>query len=173
MKKYLVMMALGLAVAGTSYAQTTPQQRGKNPENRSEQRKNDKGEFHRGGEKRAQLSPEERATKRTEMLTQKLDLNSSQKRKLQAINLKHAQQMASFKGQKSQRNQLYGGEGNDQHRQQMQQLHASWEKEFKDIVSKKQYAQYEEERKQMQANRGNRKGREEGKDTRVRRQQNG
>ncbi|MBC3539356.1 DUF4890 domain-containing protein [Rufibacter sediminis] len=167
MKKLVAMMALGLAVAGTSYAQTTPQQ-GRNAENRVEQGRRDRGDFRRGDDKRAKVTPEQRATKRTEMLTKKLGLNKSQERKLQELNLKQAQQLESLKGQFAQ------GKGrNEQGREQMQRLRADWEKEFKSIVNKKQYAQYEADRKQMQANRANRKGKDGARDHQSRRQQNG
>ncbi|WP_210486005.1 DUF4890 domain-containing protein [Rufibacter aurantiacus] len=156
MKKVVVMLALGLAIAGTSQAQDNPQ-RGQRSENRTEQGRGNR-EARRDGDRREKLTPEQHATKRTEMLSQKYDLSSSQKRKLQALNLKHAQQMESFHGQFAQKSQRT--ERNDQQHQQMKNLRADWEKELKDILTKKQYAKYQEDRKQMQANRANRRGKD-------------
>ncbi|GGK86352.1 hypothetical protein ACD591_18010 [Rufibacter glacialis] len=168
MKKYFAMMALGLAVAGTSYAQTTPQ-RGQKSENRTEYGRKDRGDFRRGGEKQEKLTPEQWATKRTEVLSKKLDLNSSKTRKLQELNLKHAQQRESLRGQLTQSGDR---SQKQQQRQQMQQLQASWDQEFKSIVSSKEYAKYQEERKQMQANRGDRHEKEGGKNGRLKKVRN-
>ncbi|MCC9138984.1 hypothetical protein ACFSKU_08005 [Pontibacter silvestris] len=139
MKKLVMMLAFGLAIAGTSQAQNGSQG-GRDNDRKVEQVKN---------EKRAKLSPEQRAIQRTEKLTQKLDLNKSQQKKLQALNLKHAKQIESI---------AHTRERNEKQSQQMQKLQASWEKEFKSIVNKKQFANYQEERKQMQANRGKNNG---------------
>ncbi len=100
------------------------------------------------------MTPEQIAAKRTEMLTKKLDLNKSQERKLQALNLKHAQQMQSLRGEFAK-----GGNRNEQGREQLQRLRADWEKELKDILNKKQFEKYQTERKQMQAKRAERSGR--------------
>lgn len=68
MKKLTMMLVFGLAIAGTSQAQNVPQD-GRDNVRKVEQGRNDK---------RAKLSPEQRATQRTEKLSQKLDLNKSQ-----------------------------------------------------------------------------------------------
>ncbi|KAA3436962.1 DUF4890 domain-containing protein [Rufibacter hautae] len=155
MKKVVVMLALGLAIAGTSQAQDNPQ-RGQRAENRTEQGRGNR-EGRRDGARKEKLSPEQHATKRTEMLSQKYDLNNSQKKKLQALNLKHAQQLESFRGQYAQKGERT--QRKEQH-QQLKSLRADWDKELKDILTKKQYAKYQEDRKQMQANRANRRGKD-------------
>jgi len=147
MKKLVVMMVLGLAVAATSQAQNGPQR-----DSRIEQGRQDNGNSREDRDRQPNVSPEQMATKRTEMLQQKLGLNKSQTKKLQALNLKHAQQLQSLHGQFAK-----GGEKNPKQEQQMQRLNTDWDKEFKKIASKKQYAQFEQERKQIQANRGQNK----------------
>ncbi|TXK45701.1 hypothetical protein FVR03_12190 [Pontibacter qinzhouensis] len=143
MKKLVVMMMLGLAVAATSQAQNGSQR-----DNRTEQDHYDRGNSRDNQDRKPNVSPEQMATKRTEVLQQKLDLNKSQTKKLQALNLKHAQQVRALRGQFAK-----GGEKKPKQVEQMQRLRADWDKEFKKIASKKQYAQYELEKKQMQASR--------------------
>ncbi|WP_205499959.1 DUF4890 domain-containing protein [Rufibacter psychrotolerans] len=165
MKKYFLMMALGLAVAGTSYAQDAP--RRDRVANRTEQGRGDRDGFRRNQDKREKLDPEQVATRRTQMLTKKYDLSNSQERKLQALNLKHAQQLQSLRGSFAK-----GSERNGQHREQLKQLRTNWEKELKGILSKKQYTQYQEDRQQLQAKRGDRSGGREGQRDQARRARN-
>ena len=170
MKKYVAMIALSLAIAGTSQAQNAPQ-RNNSSNNRygQEQRdKNDKSDYQRDDDRQANISPAQRATQRTEMLSQKLDLSSKQQKKLQALNLKQAQQMENLDRQYANSNGR-----NEQQNREMQRLRNNWEKEFKSIVSKKQYAQYEQERQQMQARRGDQSNNAGNQNTRIRRPYNG
>jgi periplasmic protein CpxP/Spy len=172
MKKYVAMIALALAFAGTASAQNAPQRENQdNQENqygRERGERKQKGEFRRNAERRDNISPEQRATRRTEKLSQQLDLSSKQKKQLQALNLKQAQQMESLRGQNNQ-----PGERNGNRREEMKNLHASYEKELKGILSKKQYAKYQENQKQMQAQRENRSGRDGDNNRRFRRPNNG
>ncbi|GEO06107.1 hypothetical protein AAE02nite_37710 [Adhaeribacter aerolatus] len=173
MKKYAAMIALGLAtLAGTANAQQVPQKDNRNNyENRNDQNRGErkqKGEFRRNADRRDNISPEERATRQTEKLSQRLDLSTKQKKKLQALNLKQVQEMESFRGRNNQ-----PGTRNQNNREGMKRLHASYDKELKDILNKKQYAKYQEERKQMQAQRENRNNRDGDNNGRFRRGNNG
>ena len=172
MKKYIAMIAFGLAIAATATAQTAPEgekeQKYENRNGRERGERKQKGEFRRNAERRQDITPEQRATRRTEKLSQQLDLSSKQKKQLQALNLKQARQMESLRGQNNQ-----PGTRNENQREEMKRLHASYEKEFKDILTKKQYAKYEEDRKLMQAQRENRSGREGERNGRTRRPNNG
>ncbi|QMU28206.1 hypothetical protein [Adhaeribacter radiodurans] len=158
MKKLVIMLALGLVITGTSFAQNTPDR--PNPSDKSfspeKDGKRERNKFRRDRDGRSRISLEERAAKHTEMLSQKLDLSKSQKKKLQALNLKQAQELESLHGQFVQ-----GRVWNNKQREQRQQIQANWDKDFKHIVGKKQYAKYEAERKQMQANRGKRFGKDD------------
>jgi hypothetical protein len=168
MKKLVAMLALGLTLVGSAYAQDAPQrekresQKGQYGQERKE-RKN-KDAFGRNAERRDKLTLEQRATKRTEKVSQQLDLNSKQKSKLQELNLKQAQQMEAIATQRTNANNVKGA-----NRQEMQSLHANYEKELKSILTKKQYAKYEEDRKQLQAQRRNRSGKEGESNSRTRR----
>ena len=166
MKKLVAMFALGLTIVGTSYAQNAPQRDRKETQDsrygQERKEKKDKGSFGRDDDRRSKLTAEQRATRRTEMLSQRLDLSSKQKKKLQELNLQQARQMESLAGRNNNADQRNGNQ-----RQEMKKLRADWEKEFKGIVSKKQYAKYEEDRKQMQAQRANRSNRQGENNTRF------
>lgn len=124
-------------MAGTTYAQTAPQ---KERKHRTDQR----GEYRHKHKK----SPEEMAARRTEVLTRKLDLNKSQQKKLQALNLKHVQErqamMQANRGEVRNRENM---------RSERQASRARYDAELKDILNKKQYAKYEAERNEMKAKR--------------------
>jgi len=172
MKKFVAMIALGLAIAGTASAQNAPQsERSDNHDksyNQNRIGKKGKGEIRKDNTRWQNVSPEQRATQRTERLSQKLDLSNKQKKQLQTLNLKQAQQMAAL------RNQDHNpGSRNENQGQEMKRLRASWEKDLKGILSKKQYAKYEAERKQMQAQRSNRDGQNNDNTARFRRPYNG
>lgn len=127
------MLSLGMLMAAdTTYAQNVPQ---KERKQRTEQR----------GERmqKQRKSPEEMAARRTEMLAQKYDLNKSQQKKLQA--LKHAQE----------KHALHANKGEARNKKSMrterQASRASYEAGLKDILNKKQYAQYEADKAEMRA----------------------
>ncbi|QNF34770.1 hypothetical protein HUW51_19305 [Adhaeribacter swui] len=168
MKKLAVMFVLGLTLTGTSFAQTIRQPNQKQDKTLKYE-SHEKQVFKRGKNQRPVLSAEERATRHTEMLSQKLDLSKNQKKKLQALNLKQAQQMQALNQQYAQG----GGPKNAATREERKQLRANWEKDFKRIVSKKQYAQYEAQRNQMQAKRGKHFGKEDHSNFRFRKPING
>ncbi|WP_439880452.1 hypothetical protein ACSX1A_14995 [Pontibacter sp. MBLB2868] len=131
MKKIIAILSLGVLMAGTTYAQTTPQKERKHRTERKQKQKR---------------SPEEMAAKRTEMLTKKLDLNKSQQKKLLALNLKHAQEKQAMM-------QANRGEvrNHENMRSERQANRARYEAELKDILNKKQYAQYEADKAEMHA----------------------
>ncbi len=128
------MLSLGVFMAGAAYAQNAPQ---KEKKQRTEQR----------GERmqKQKKSPEEMAAKRTEMLTKKYDLNKSQQKKLEALNLKQAKE----------KNALHANRGEARNKENMrserQASRARYEAELRDILNKKQYAQYEADKAEMKA----------------------
>lgn len=155
MKKVILMLSLGVLIAGSSIAQQAPQ---KEKRNRTEHRD--------GRDNREHKSPEELAAFRTEKMSKELGLNKKQTRKLQALNLKQAnehemiraQYRHADKGNKNQRREMRAS------RERMRTSREKWDAELKDILTKKQYAQYQEQRKEMRAllkekNRGGHKDR--------------
>ncbi|MCC9168295.1 DUF4890 domain-containing protein [Pontibacter harenae] len=139
MKKVIVMLALGVMVAGSSFAQNAPQ---KEIKARTEQRADKGARKYKSKDKK---SPEERAQLKTDRLSQKLELNKSQTKKLQALNLKHEKEMEAMRGKRS------NASDRGQIRSEMQTRRAKWNDELKDILTKKQYAKYEADQKEMRA----------------------
>ncbi|PRY07857.1 hypothetical protein CLV24_12247 [Pontibacter ummariensis] len=147
----MAALALGVLVVGSSYAQHAPQ---KERKHRTEHRE-ERGRKHDNDRK----TPEERAAQRTERLSQRFDLNKSQQRKLQALNLKYAQEMAAKRQDYRRANER------GKMRRDMRESHAKWEAELKGILNKKQYARYEADRKERYARWQERqdRGREDGR----------
>lgn len=152
MKKIFTMLTAGLLMAGVANAQqeTTSEQKP-----RYESREDRKGD-------RERRSPEEIATRQTEVLDKKLGLSDKQRRKVEEINLKRARETEAL------RNRFAGSQQQQQGRgrkagghQEMKAINDRWEAELKDILSKKQYAQYEANRQEMRSRRlaGEREGR--------------
>lgn len=146
MKKIIAALALGILVTGSTFAQTSPQKEGKHRAEHRSERKD-----------KVKKSPEDRAKLKTEKLSKQLDLNSLQTKRLMALNLKQAQEMQAMRAQHQK-----GEKRNPQQREQMKAAHARWNAELKDILTKKQYAQYEatreEQRAKHQQGREHRKG---------------
>ena len=155
MKKYVAIIALGLAIAGTSQAQNAPQRNNnaKNPYSQNRSESKDNNQYQRNDNRKDEISPEQQASQRTEMLSQKYGLNSKQKKQLHALNLKYAHEI---EGPNNSYNQV--GERNKKQQPEMQRTQANWDKEFKGIVSKKQYAKYEADKKGIPVQPGNRRG---------------
>ena len=86
MKKLILMLSMGVLVAGSSFAQDAPQ---KIRKERSE------NHVRKDGQERVRKSPEERVAKRTEMMAKKYDLNKSQQAKLRSLFLKQSNEMAA------------------------------------------------------------------------------
>jgi periplasmic protein CpxP/Spy len=135
MEKIIAMLSLGVLMAGTTYAQTTA------PQKERKQRTEQRGERVQKNKK----TPEEKAARHTEMLTKKLDLNKSQQRKLQALNLKRAQEMQAMHANRSE------ASNRKAMRSERKESKARYEADLKDILNKKQYAQYEAHREEMKA----------------------
>ena len=144
MKKAFLVLALGIMVAGSTVAQQAPQ---KERKSRTEQRD---GHIRKGNR-----TPEERAARQTEKMSQELGLNKSQTRKLQALNLKQMQQREAMRSQFKEE-----GRRDRSQRQEMKTAREQWNAELKDILTKKQYAQYQEKREQMRAQQQERRGRD-------------
>jgi periplasmic protein CpxP/Spy len=155
MKKLIAVLSLGMLVAGSAYAQTTTTQ--KDQKARSEQRAA-KGD-------RAQKSPEDMAKMRTEKLAQKLDMNASQKNQLQALNMRHAEEMKAMResykttGEKT-------AEDKAKMKEAKQASHDKRQAELKGILTPQQFAKYEAEKSEMKARHGEHKEGYKGKGTR-------
>jgi len=87
MKKLITMIALGLTITGTTYAQSNPHDSKNN--NRSEQSTPDKGS-------QDYDSPERIASRDTDDFSRKYNLNQGQKKKLNAYNLKLEREKQSW-----------------------------------------------------------------------------
>ncbi|WP_192820138.1 DUF4890 domain-containing protein [Rufibacter sp. LB8] len=145
MKKLAAMIALGVMVAGTSFAQTAPK---KDRQHRTERAGQVKGD-------RQMKSPAERAAKRTEMLTKKYNLSADQQAKLQALYLRQQSERPMTRGQRGQGEQISQAQ-----RQAMKAKHDQYNQELRSILTPQQYAQYEADR-QTKGNgehRGKKKG---------------
>ncbi|MBF9255212.1 DUF4890 domain-containing protein [Pontibacter sp. 172403-2] len=135
MKKVVIALSFGILMAGSSFAQSAPQQEAKF---RTEHRnRKDKGD---------RKSPEERAAQRTEKLSKQLGLSKSQEKKLLALNLENIREMQAMRANHN--------KGDKRSTEQREHLKASREKRdaaLKDILTKKQYAQYQQQREEMKA----------------------
>ncbi|AMM49949.1 hypothetical protein TH61_00445 [Rufibacter sp. DG15C] len=149
MKKLILMLSMGVLFAGTSFAQDAPQ---KVRKERSEQR------VRKDGQERVRISPEERAAKRTQMMTKKYDLNKSQQAKLQALFLKQSNEMAAQRS-----NRLEATQKDPAQRQARKAKQEQYNAEIKRILTKKQYAQFEADRKEMKEKHAAKKGQRPGR----------
>ncbi|PIQ22165.1 MAG: hypothetical protein COW65_04720 [Cytophagales bacterium CG18_big_fil_WC_8_21_14_2_50_42_9] len=151
MKKYLAMIAFGLMITGTSQAQNaSPRNNSSNNRYSQEQsERKDKDNYQPGDSGLNQNSPEQQANQRTEMLSHQLGLSSKQKKQVQALNLKYARQMESAEKQYS-KNKDY----DKKQQQAVSRIQASWNKEFKSILTHKQYAKYASDIKEKQPSYG-------------------
>lgn len=136
------MLSLGLLVAGTASAQQTVK-----PDKKQ-------GLEHRQGRHsaRERMNPEEIAARHTQMLDKQLDLSAKQERKVQEITLKRAQETEAL------RNRMMEAKGQDRTQrslahQEMKAVNDRWEAALKDILSKKQYSQFEASRQEMKSRR--------------------
>ncbi|MFB9864658.1 hypothetical protein [Rufibacter immobilis] len=132
MKKVFVMLSLGLLVAGTSFAQDAPVKERKARTERSG----------REGVRKENITPEQKAEKRAQMLTKKYNLTQAQQEKVRALYLQQAQERTAFKAQRD-----ANAPGNQQQREAMKAKHEQWNAEFQKILTKEQYAQYQNDQK--------------------------
>ncbi|QHL86980.1 hypothetical protein GU926_05825 [Nibribacter ruber] len=149
MKKLILMLSMGVLVAGSSFAQDGPQKVRK-----------ERSEHHvrKDGQERVRKSPEERAAKRTEMMAKKYDLNKSQQSKLQALFLKQSNEMAAQRS-----NRLEATQKDPAQRQARKAQHEQYNNELKKILSKKKYAQFEADRKEMKEKQASKRGQRQGR----------
>ena len=92
-------------------------------------------------------TPEERAQRQTEMLSQKLSLTEEQRNKIYEVNMKTAKQMQKFR------------EAHDTANVRM--IRTASDGAYQKILTAEQYQQYEELKKQRMERRGGWKNREE------------
>jgi hypothetical protein len=154
MKKIFAMLTLGLMMAGAASAQeVTPRDR--------------KARFENREDRRERKTPEEIAARQTEMLNKKLALSNKQQKKVQEISLKRAQETEALRSRYAGSEQQARGRKAGVH-QEMKAINDRWEADLKDILSKKQYTQYEASREEMKSRRlaardRNERGEREGK----------
>jgi periplasmic protein CpxP/Spy len=143
MKKLIAALSLSMLVAGSAYAQTTTTQQDRKP----------RSEMRGAMQNKAQKSPEEMAQMKTDRMAQKLELNTSQKNQLQALNLRHAQETKAMR-----ESHKATGEKTAEQRTQMQEArkasHDKWQTELKGILSAEQFAKYEADKAEMKEKRG-------------------
>jgi periplasmic protein CpxP/Spy len=142
MKKIFAMLSLGLLMAGAASAQEVmPNDRKARFENREDRRGH-----------RERKTPEEIATRQTEMLNKKLALSNKQQKKVQEISLKRAQETEALRSRYADSQEQARGRKAGVH-QEMKAINDRWEADLKDILSKKQYTQYEASREEMKSRR--------------------
>lgn len=143
MKKHLFSLALLLglssSIVGTSFAaelrrdDERPRRQGR--EQRQDGRHQDR--YNRRG----QLSAQDRQ-RRTDKLAQELDLSKKQKSKVEKIFQEQQQQLQALRSRP--------GQDRSQQRSEFQRIRQNTDKQLKDALSKKQYAQLETKRQERQ-----------------------
>jgi len=98
-------------------------------------------------EKKQRMTPEERASKRVEMMTKLLDLSEEQQLQIKEMSLRHFQQMDSKEERVGKRKM----QNWDNIKPQMIARNA----ELKQILTPEQYEKWQENRREMGENRGN------------------
>ena len=97
-------------------------------------------------------TPEERAQRQTEMLSQKLNLTEAQKTKIYDVNIKTAKQMQKFREARDTAN--------------AKAIRVASDAAYKNILTAEQYAQYEELKQQRMKRREGWKNREQNNENR-------
>jgi periplasmic protein CpxP/Spy len=147
MKKIIVLLALGVLIAGTASAQealkSDRKARSENRENREDRKL-----------KRVRKSPEELAARQTEILNKTLDLSKKQQKKVTELSLKRIQETEALRSRYAASTSKDQGRGrNAGLHQEMKAIHDHWEAGLQDALSKKQYTQYEASHKEMKSRR--------------------
>jgi protein CpxP len=141
MKKIFLMLAFGALAAGTATAQEAVKS---DKKARFENREDRQGN-------REKRNPEAMAARQLEMFDKQLDLSKKQEKQVQALSLKRTQEYQALRSRtaapKDQRPHRETGH------QEMKAINDRWEAGMKDILSKKQYAQYEANRQEMKTRR--------------------
>lgn len=139
MKKHLFSLALlfgfSASIVGTSLAADLRQDDGRQRRQGREQRQ-DRRQDH---DRRGQLSAQERQ-RRTDELAKELDLSKKQKSKVEKIFQEQQQQMQALRGR--------SGQDRSQQMSEFKRIRENTDKQLKDALSKKQYAQLEAKRQE-------------------------
>lgn len=132
MKKLVAMMALGMLVAGSAYAQETSQ---KEKKQRTEHRA-------KKGTRIQKADTEARATKQTEMMAKRLELSDAQEKELQVLNMRRTQELQALKVKYDKSDAR-----NEAQRAERKAIQERWHADMKEVLNEKQYAQYKADRK--------------------------
>ena len=97
-------------------------------------------------DRNSKMTPEDRAAKQTEMMAKQLDLTADQQAKIQAINLKYSQQMATKQSQAK--------EDRQQNMENMKTQMEAKNAEIKQVLTPEQFDKWQAQRKEMMQNRG-------------------
>ncbi len=136
------MLTLGVLVAGSTFAQTAPNQDNRA---RTENRGAKKGHAHKA---KGTRTPEERAQLRTERLSQRLELSEAQTNQLRALHLKQINENKALRGEARKQK----GEA----RVARKTNHEKYEAELKGILTDQQFAKYQQDREEMRSKSENR-----------------
>ncbi|WP_139923632.1 hypothetical protein [Hymenobacter sp. DG01] len=152
MKKHLFSLALlfGLSssIVGTSFAADLRQDDGRQRRQGREQRQ-DRRQDH---DRRGKFSAQERQ-RRTDELAKELDLSKKQKSKIEKIFQDQQQQMQALRGR--------SGQDRGQQMSEFKRIRENTDKQLKDALSKKQYAQLEAKRQERMRQMSNRRDRQQ------------
>ncbi|PIQ22326.1 MAG: hypothetical protein COW65_03805 [Cytophagales bacterium CG18_big_fil_WC_8_21_14_2_50_42_9] len=137
MKKFIVMLALGLSITRTTFAQNNSDASKKNTDNRYEQTDWNRGRNDQVDNRKDQEdynAPQKIASRDSDDFSRKYNLNNSQKQKMQVHNLKWEREKQNWQ-------KHYGNSyaSNQKFEKQMQDKR---EKEIRTILNAKQYEQY-------------------------------
>ena len=95
--------------------------------------------------RKSRMTEEDRAAKRTEMMTKQLDLTADQQAKIKEINLRHSQQTTNQQRQVR--------EERRQNRENMKSKMAARDAEIKQVLTPEQYEKWQEKKQEMRKNR--------------------
>ncbi|MET4106540.1 hypothetical protein [Hymenobacter sp. UYP22] len=145
MKKQLLSLALLLGLIASAAEPSLAASASFGQEQRQDDRHHKDGRQGRKGPRQ----DGQRRQQRLDAMAKELDLSSKQKSKVEKIFREQQQQMA-LRGQ--------SGQDRSQQRDEFKRIHESTDKKLKDVLSKKQYAQFEAKRqermRQMQSRQG-------------------
>jgi len=126
MKSTLFVIAFGFLAVTTSYAQV----------------QNNQAPLQ---ETRLRATPEERATRQTQMMVKELGLNADQEAKVKALNLKRLTQIDALRESKEAERKV--------DRNQAQTIRKNWNTELKSVLTPEQYTKFEAQQGAMRGKR--------------------
>ena len=144
MKKFLVILAAFSFSAAAVSAQTAPA-------------KAAHGQHHKGDH--AKLTPEQRADRSAQRMSQKLNLSAAQTQQVRQLQLARIQEMQAHKAQAG----TTATTDKKQHHAAMKAGKAQYDAKLKQILSADQYAKYTQMQADKMAKRKNHQGRQEAK----------